>query len=66
MFSRLLQLLSIGCSHRRISQPFTAAAPPLSPTASWEAVDIQPEHYVVCLDCGKKFSYDWQNMRVVW
>jgi predicted transcriptional regulator len=66
MFSRILQLLSIGCSHRRLSQAFTAAAPPSSAAASWEAVQVQPEHYVVCLDCGKKFSYDWQNMRVVW
>jgi hypothetical protein len=21
--------------------------------------------YVVCLDCGKEFAYDWQEMRVV-
>ncbi len=21
--------------------------------------------YVVCLDCGKEFPYDWQEMRVV-
>jgi hypothetical protein len=21
--------------------------------------------YVVCLDCGKEFPYDWQQMRVV-
>ena len=20
--------------------------------------------YVVCLDCGKQFTYDWKNMRV--
>jgi hypothetical protein len=23
------------------------------------------EHYVVCLDCGHKFQYDWANMRVI-
>jgi hypothetical protein len=23
-----------------------------------------PEMYVVCLDCGKQFAYDWENMRV--
>jgi hypothetical protein len=21
--------------------------------------------YVVCLDCGKQFAYDWQDMRIV-
>jgi DNA-directed RNA polymerase subunit N (RpoN/RPB10) len=21
--------------------------------------------YVVCLDCGKEFAYDWQQMKVV-
>jgi len=24
-----------------------------------------PSHYIVCLDCGKKFAYDWQNMRII-
>ncbi|MGZ4827853.1 MAG: hypothetical protein ACXVY9_10845 [Terriglobales bacterium] len=23
------------------------------------------ETYVVCLDCGKEFAYDWQEMRFV-
>jgi len=35
-------------------------------TADWMPVGHGgPSHYVVCLDCGKKFSYDWSNMRVV-
>lgn len=21
--------------------------------------------YIVCLDCGKEFAYDWKQMRVV-
>jgi RNA polymerase subunit RPABC4/transcription elongation factor Spt4 len=21
--------------------------------------------YVVCLDCGKEFAYDWQEMKVI-
>ena len=21
--------------------------------------------YIVCLDCGKEFAYDWQQMKVV-
>jgi hypothetical protein len=23
-------------------------------------------HYVVCLDCGRKFGYDWSQMRTIW
>jgi hypothetical protein len=68
MFEKVLQLLSISCSHRRISQPFTAAiSSPLSRAAGdWEPVAASgPGHYVVCLECGKKFGYDWANMRIV-
>jgi hypothetical protein len=25
---------------------------------------LQTGTYVVCLDCGKEFAYDWQQMRV--
>jgi len=24
----------------------------------------QNETYVVCLDCGTQFAYDWENMRL--
>lgn len=40
-----------GCSHQRTTFPFT----PLRKTNGT---------YVVCLDCGKEFSYDWKTMRV--
>ena len=68
MFEKVLQLLSISCSHRRISQPFTAAASSGMQRAAgdWEPVAASgPGHYVVCLECGKKFAYDWANMRIV-
>ncbi len=33
---------------------------------SWERISGQSSQpYVVCLDCGKHFDYDWSNMRVV-
>jgi hypothetical protein len=64
MFEKILQLLSIACAHRKLSQPFTAGtSAPRSD--NWDAVEAAPGHYVVCLDCGKKFAYDWSNMRVV-
>lgn len=26
---------------------------------------LQTGTYVVCLDCGKEFAYDWKEMRVL-
>jgi hypothetical protein len=66
MLERILQLLNVACNHRKISQPFAAAAPARTASAdSWESVGVSFGHYVVCLECGKKFSYDWAEMRVV-
>lgn len=65
MFSVLRDLLSalwdvfFGCRHRHYSFPISSkilrqrsAAAGLTGT------------YVVCLDCGKEFAYDWQQMKV--
>ena len=65
MVEKLLQILSITCSHKRTSQPFTAASTVTSRSDDWDAVGTGPSHYVVCLECGKKFAYDWQEMRIV-
>ncbi|MEO5936303.1 MAG: hypothetical protein ABIP81_03735 [Terriglobales bacterium] len=66
MFQKVLQLLSIACSHRNTSQPFAAAAVMRSAVGSdWDPVSPTGKHYVVCLDCGTKFDYDWKEMRVV-
>jgi hypothetical protein len=53
-----------GCTHHNCTFPMTAkvrgeAAPPALPEAGKPA----PENYVVCLDCGKEFGYDWQKMK---
>lgn len=64
MFEKFLQLLSISCRHKNTSQPFAAAVAGGShTTGEWEKVGSGPGHYIVCLDCGKKFPYDWANMR---
>ncbi len=48
-----------GCWHKRMSFPLTSKrGQRKSGTAA------QTGTYVVCLDCGKEFAYDWQNMRV--
>jgi hypothetical protein len=39
-----------GCSHRRTTFPQTAAR-------------HTSRTYVVCLDCGQEFRYDWMTMR---
>jgi predicted transcriptional regulator len=68
MVNKLLQLLSIKCSHKKISQPFASSnVTPRSANSDWDRPSAQAaaQHYVVCLECGKKFEYDWNNMRVV-
>ena len=59
MFIGFMDLL-FGCTHRRYTFPMTAkpghARPDVaSVTGTW----------VSCLDCGKEFAYDWQQMKVV-
>ncbi len=64
MVEKLLQFLHIACNHRHTSKPFATSV--ASDThAEWDSVGDGPGHYVVCLDCGKKFAYDWATMRVV-
>jgi len=68
MFEKILQLLAVSCSHRKISQPFTAAVASVAATSgssAWQSVSAPVSHYVVCLECGKKFTYDWEQMRIV-
>jgi len=57
--SGLLDFL-FGCYHKNFSFPITKRrGPRLSPAASVTGT------YVVCLDCGKEFPYDWQEMKVI-
>ncbi len=66
MFEKILQMLSVKCRHKNMSQPFSAASPRARAAGSdWDTVSTPASHYVVCLDCGRKFQYDWQNMRIV-
>ena len=59
MFNTLLNLF-LGCTHSRTTFPLTPA----------RAVGFVPapgqRHgtYVVCLDCGKEFGYNWTEMRI--
>ncbi len=48
-----------GCTHHRCTFPIT------SRKAAGEASEPSRKTYVVCLDCGKEFGYDWQKMKKV-
>jgi DNA-directed RNA polymerase subunit RPC12/RpoP len=54
MIDSLVNLL-FRCSHRRLTRPVT-------PVSKAGVADSQT--YVVCLDCGKQFAYDLQEMRI--
>lgn len=55
----LLDVL-FGCSHKNRSFPLTRKqGQRRSAAASVTGT------YIVCLDCGKEFAYDWQEMKVV-
>jgi hypothetical protein len=49
-----------GCSHRRTTFPITRGRK----LSGAHATAGPNRTYVVCLDCGKEFSYNWDSMRV--
>ncbi len=49
-----------GCWHTHYSFPITVRPGPRRNSAA-----ALTGTYVVCLDCGKEFPYDWQEMRVI-
>ena len=52
--------MMFGCSHKRCSFPITVRGKQRrSPAASVTGT------YVVCLDCGHEFPYDWNEMKMV-
>jgi len=54
LIDSLLNLM-FRCGHRRLTRPVTPVAAVGAPHG---------ETYVVCLDCGKQFSYDPKEMRL--
>jgi len=59
MLQTLLESL-LGCSHRRTTFPLTRGRK----LAGAHATAARNRTYVVCLDCGKEFDYDWSSMSV--
>ncbi len=60
MFGDMFDML-FGCWHKRYSFPITAKKGSVPQN---EAARVTGT-YVVCLDCGKEFPYDWSNMKVL-
>lgn len=60
MFGDIFDKL-FGCWHQKYSFPITAKK---GSAPQCEAARVTGT-YVVCLDCGKEFPYDWDHMRVL-
>jgi hypothetical protein len=48
--------LLFRCQHRKTTFPLTPVRK--------KNDSSPPETYVVCLECGRQFTYDWENMRL--
>jgi hypothetical protein len=57
MLDSLLNAL-FGCTHSRTTFPLTPGRRPAPLSAHRHGT------YVVCLNCGQEFSYDWNEMRI--
>lgn len=49
-----------GCDHKHCTFPITVKPGHPHPCQTTTAGT-----YIVCLDCGKEFGYDWEQMKVV-
>ena len=52
--------LMFGCPHERLNFPITVRGARRQSTATFLTGT-----YVVCLECGHEFPYDWNTMKVV-
>jgi len=49
-----------GCTHKNLSFPITVRGAGRRTSAA-----ALTGTYVVCLDCGHEFPYDWKEMRLI-
>jgi hypothetical protein len=59
MMAKLIDAF-FGCRHSRYSFPVTIRGAKRRPQAG-----ALTGTYVACLDCGREFPYDWQEMKVI-
>ena len=62
LWSFLVSLFNalFGCSHKHTTFPLTPARKAAT-ASSWST---RLGTYVVCLDCGQEFRYNWKEMRM--
>jgi hypothetical protein len=58
MFANVFDML-FGCWHKNYTFPITAKK------GTHLHANGANSTYVVCLDCGKEFPYDWNTMKVL-
>ena len=56
--------LFFGCGHNRTTFPLTPSRRGAIAGSSYAGQPKRHNTYVVCLDCGKEFDYNWKEMRV--
>jgi len=56
--------LLFGCRHKHLSFPRSVKPRAWKPEQR-RASGAPAGTYVVCLDCGQEFEYDWQQMRML-
>jgi hypothetical protein len=59
VLEHLIAVLFGSCRHKHCTFPITGRAARAGNLLSRCT-------YVVCLDCGKQFPYDWEQMKVIW
>ena len=59
MISKLVDAF-FGCRHSRYSFPVSMRGKARRPLAA-----ALTGTYVACLDCGREFPYDWEEMKVI-
>jgi len=57
MFHSLLSSI-FGCAHNRTTFPLTPSRKAKLSEGTRKGT------YIVCLDCGKEFDYNWKEMRI--
>jgi hypothetical protein len=60
MVAKLVDMM-FGCWHGNFSFPITVRGEAKRNRLAASLTGT----YVVCLDCGKEFAYDWQQMKVI-
>jgi hypothetical protein len=50
-----------GCAHQHCTFPISSRKLGWTPSCGSPSMNT----YIVCLDCGKEFPYDWQKMKIV-